>query len=127
MNMQVARFVKFGLVGCTGIAIDFSVTFICKEKLRWNKYLSSSAGFCMAVVNNYLLNRYYTFHNTDINISTQFLKFLAVSLMGLGFSNLLLYLFQKHTQLNFYLCKAIVIALVFFWNYGANTLLTFSR
>jgi len=125
--MQLVSFVKFGLVGCTGILIDFSVTWFCKEKLRWNKYLSNSAGFCFAVVNNYFLNKQYTFHNNNSDISIQFLKFLAISLIGLGVSNLLLYLLQKNGSLNFYFSKALVIALVFFWNFGANTLFTFNR
>lgn len=125
--MQLVSFVKFGLVGCTGILIDFSVTWFCKEKLRWNKYLSNSAGFCFAVVNNYFLNKQYTFHNNNPDVSIQFLKFLAISLIGLGVSNLLLYLLQKNGSLNFYFSKALVIALVFFWNFGANTLFTFNR
>ena len=125
--MQVFRFVKFGLVGCTGIAIDFSLTWLCKEKLHLNKFISSSVGFSFAVINNYILNRYYTFHSTNTQISTQFMQFLTISLVGLALSNLLLYLFEKNTGLNFYVSKAIVIALVFFWNYGANTLFTFNH
>lgn len=125
--MQLVSFVKFGLVGCTGILIDFSVTWICKEKLRWNKYISNSAGFCFAVINNYFLNKQYTFHNNNPDVSIQFLKFLLISLIGLGVSNLLLYLLQKNGSLNFYFSKALVIALVFFWNFGANALFTFNR
>ncbi len=125
--MQLVPFVKFGMVGGTGIIIDFFVTWLCKEKLNWNKYLSNSTGFCVAVVNNYLLNRYYTFQHTHSAISIQFLKFLLISITGMGLSNWLLLLFQKNTRLNFYISKAIVIALVFFWNYSANTLFTFNR
>ena len=125
--MQVIRFVKFGIVGCTGIVIDFAITWLCKEKLRWNKYLSSSIGFCFAVVNNYWLNKYFTFKNTDTQLVNQFLKFLIISLVGLALSNFFLYLLQKKTTLNFYFSKAIVVAVVFLWNYTANTLYTFNN
>lgn len=125
--MQAVRFVKFGLVGCTGIVIDFAITWLCKEKLRWNKYLSNSIGFCFAVVNNYWLNRYFTFKNTDPHLVNQFLKFLVISLVGLVLSNFFLYLLQKKTALNFYFCKALVIAVVFLWNYTANTIYTFNN
>ncbi|MEI7733817.1 MAG: GtrA family protein [Ferruginibacter sp.] len=123
--MQLVRLAKFGMVGCTGIGIDFSVTWLCKEKLKWNKYVANSTGFSFAVVNNYLLNRYYTFQNNDPGISLQFLKFLLISMIGLALSTGLLFLIQKNTRLNFYISKAIVIGLVFIWNYSINSLFTF--
>lgn len=123
--MQLVRLAKFGMVGCTGIVIDFSVTWLCKEKLKWNKYVANSTGFSFAVVNNYLLNRYYTFQNNDPGISLQFLKFLLISIVGLALSTGLLYLIQKNTRVNFYISKAIVIGLVFIWNYTINSLFTF--
>jgi len=125
--MQVVRFAKFGLVGCSGIVVDFSITWLCKEKLHWNKYISSSIGFCCAVINNYILNRYFTFQNTDTDIASQFAKFLIISVIGLLLSNFYLFIIQKKTHINFYLSKAIVIGLVFFWNFGANTLYTFNH
>ena len=30
------KFLKFGLVGFSGLLLDFGVTYIAKEKLRWN-------------------------------------------------------------------------------------------
>ena len=90
--MQLSRFVKFGLVGCTGIVMDFCITWLCKEELHWNKYLSNTLGFSFAVVNNYLLNRYFTYKQTGVVITLQFLKFLTISLIGLALSNLLLLL-----------------------------------
>jgi putative flippase GtrA len=120
-----SRFVKFGLVGLTGMIIDFSITWICKEKLRLNKFLSNSLGFSCAVVNNFLLNRYWTFGNTVTPIAGQFTKFLLVSVAGLIINNLLLYLLLKYAKKNFYVLKFVVIGLVFFWNYFANLLITF--
>ena len=123
--MQLVRLAKFGMVGCTGIVIDFTVTWLCKEKLKWNKYIANSTGFSFAVVNNYLLNRYYTFQNNDPGISLQFFKFLLISLIGLALSTGLLSFIQKKTSLNFYISKAVVIGLVFIWNYSINSLFTF--
>jgi len=120
------RILKFGLVGITGMAIDFSVTWLCKEKLRFNKYLSNSLGFSCAVINNFLLNRYWTFNNSVHPITVQFATFVLVSLAGLGINNFLLYLLSKYSKTNFYLIKLFVTGLVFFWNYFINFLFTFN-
>ena len=125
--MDFAQFVRFALVGCTGILIDFSITWICREMLHWNKYVSSSTGFCFAVLNNYLLNKFFTFQYTDAVLLTQFSKYFLISVIGLALSNSFLFLFQKHTRLNFWLSKAFIIGLIFFWNYSANSLYTFKH
>jgi putative flippase GtrA len=120
------RFFKFGLVGLSGMVIDFGITWVCKEKLQLNKYISNSLGFCCAVTNNFLLNRYWTFVATSHPFARQFATFAAVSLTGLVINNMLLYLLVKYTKTNFYFLKLIVIGLVFFWNYFANFLFTFN-
>ena len=126
INALDNRLFKFGLVGLSGMAIDFSVTWVCKEKLGFNKYLSNSLGFCVAVTCNFLLNRYWTFESGAQPFTTQFARFMLVSLSGLAINNLLLYLLVKKMQSNFYLLKLIVIGLVFFWNYFVNFLFTFN-
>jgi putative flippase GtrA len=120
------RFIKFGLVGISGMAIDFSVTWLCKEKLQINKYISNSAGFCCAVISNFLLNRYWTFNAIAQPIAGQLAKFALVSATGLLINNILLYLLVKYFKTNFYLLKLMVIGLIFFWNYFINFLFTFN-
>lgn len=121
-----ARFIKFGLVGLTGISMDFSVTWLCKEKLRLNKYFSNSLGFCCSVFNNFLLNRYWTFENNAQPFAGQFAKFVLVSVIGLLINNILLYMLLKKAKNNFYFLKLVVIGLVFFWNYFINFIFTFN-
>jgi len=122
----IAKAAKFGMVGTLGLIIDFGVTYFCKEKLRWNKFLANSLGFSLAVVQNYFLNRVWTFNNTDQHLAIQFSKFLFVSIAGLLINNTLLYFFLKYTRGKyFYVCKAVVIVIVFIWNFLANALYTF--
>jgi putative flippase GtrA len=125
-NIIDVRFLKFGLVGLGGMVIDFSVTWVCKEKLQLNKYISNSLGFCCAVTNNFLLNRNWAFVATSHPFAAQLVTFAAVSLTGLLINNILLYLLVKYFKANFYLVKLIVIGLVFSWNYFVNFLFTFN-
>lgn len=119
------RLLKFGMVGITGMAVDFTVTWLCKEKFKLNKFLSNSFGFSLAVISNFLLNRYWTFVSNQA-LPFQFVKFILVSLIGLLINNLLLFLLLKYSKSNFYFLKLLVIGIVFFWNYFANFLFTFN-
>lgn len=120
------KFLKFGIVGFSGLIVDFGVTYLFKEKLKIHKYISSSLGFIVATATNYTLNRLWTFNNHDPNAAVQFGKFFMVSLLGLAISNGLIYLLHDKLKWNFYLAKGCAIVLVSLWNFFANYLYTFT-
>jgi putative flippase GtrA len=125
-SFDLSRMLRFGVSGLAGMLLDFAVTWLCKEKLKWNKYAANSAGFAVAVVNNYLLNRLWTFNNHSVKILPQFTSFIAVSLVGLLLNNLLLALFHQKLKMNFYTAKLLAIGTVFLWNYFGSSFFTFS-
>jgi putative flippase GtrA len=114
----VLKFIKFSVVGAIGLIIDFGITWTCKEKLSWNKYVSNSLGFSFAVVNNYLLNKYWTFTDHNPEIIEQFAKFTAISMIGLLINNLVIYILVRH--INFYKAKILAIGIVVIWNFFMN-------
>ncbi|OUD37437.1 GtrA family protein, partial [Flavobacterium sp. FPG59] len=61
----------------------------------------------------------------DNHLANQFLSFLIISIIGFLLNTSFLYLLQKNTKINFYVCKVIVIVIVFIWNFTANSLYTF--
>jgi putative flippase GtrA len=125
-NTFLFKFLKFGVVGFSGLIVDFGVTYLCKEKLKIHKYISSSLGFIVATTTNYTLNRYWTFNNHDAASITQFGKFFVISLVGLFLSNTLIYLLNDKLKWNFYVAKACAIVIISLWNFFANYLYTFS-
>ncbi len=119
------KLVKFGAVGVTGMCIDFGITWLCKERLRWNKFVANSFGFSLAVINNYLLNRVWTFSSNNAHWEAEFGRFLVVSLAGLGINNLLVYILHSKMGASFYLSKMVATAFVVAWNFIANYYFTF--
>jgi putative flippase GtrA len=86
------KLVKYGVVGISGIGVDFFITWLCKEKLKWNKYIANIVGFSAAVVTNFLLNKYWTFQQGSTKSSHQLIQFILVSIAGLLINTTLLYL-----------------------------------
>ena len=119
------QFVRFGIVGASGMVVDFTVTWLCKEKLRWNKYVSNSLGFILAATNNYIWNRLWTFESRSEAVGREYLSFLIISVIGLGLNNLVIYLLHDRLKLNFYLSKLIAIGCVTLWNFSLNYVITF--
>lgn len=122
---MIIQFIKFCVVGASGLLVDFGITYLCKEKIKLNKYIANSLGFIAAASSNYLLNRMWTFENTDPNISTQYLLFIIISLIGLGINNGVIYLVLHKRDYNFYIVKIFAIAVVTLWNFFMNFFFTF--
>lgn len=112
MNEVLLKFIKFCTVGGSGVIVDFSLTYLCKEKFRLNKYLSNSIGFMIAASSNYILNRIWTFDSINQDIKTEYLSFIFVSTVGLLINNLTLWVVHKKMKINFYLSKIGAIGVV---------------
>lgn len=122
---SLLKLARFGAVGFTGLCIDFGVTWVCKEKLSLNKFVANTCGFTLAVINNFILNRIWTFQSTNRLWQLEFARFAGFALIGLVLNNLLLWLFNERLHLRFYVAKAAAIACVFFWNFLSNFLFNF--
>lgn len=116
---------KFCVVGGSGMIVDFGITWLCKEKFGWNKYVSNSLGFILAATNNYIWNRLWTFHSENAEVAREYSTFLLISVIGLALNNLIIYLLHDKLNLNFYLAKIIAIGCVTIWNFGMNYFFNF--
>jgi putative flippase GtrA len=119
------KFIKFGIVGLSGVLIDFSTTYVCKELIKIPKYISNTIGFTVAATWNYFFNRIWTFESNDPEVTFEFLRFFAVSLIGLGINTLILWVLVSKFKKHFYLSKLFAIATVMIWNFFMNLLITF--
>ena len=122
---MIIKLIKFVIVGFSGLIIDFGLTFICKEKLSLNKYLSNSIGFLVAASSNYFLNRVWTFESENPEIIVEFSSFFFVSIIGLLINNSILWLIHNKIGINFYLAKFGAILITTLWNFFANYYFTF--
>lgn len=124
-KILIFKFLKFGIVGFSGMIIDFGATYLCKERLKLNKYLSNGIGFILAATSNYILNRIWTFESHNEQIGSQYFQFMLVSTIGLCINSLVLYLLSEKLKWNFYFSKLIAIGITTIWNFFANLLFTF--
>lgn len=126
-KLLISKFLKFGIVGCSGMIIDLGITYLCKEILRINKFISNGIGFILAATSNYFLNRIWTFNSQTEEIGVQYIQFMIVSTIGLAINSLSLYFFNEKLKWNFYLSKLVAIGITTIWNFFGNLLFTFAQ
>ncbi|MFK5855956.1 MAG: GtrA family protein [Bacteroidota bacterium] len=120
------KFIKFGIVGFSGLFIDFGITYLAKEKFKIPKYISNAIGFVLAATSNYYLNRVWTFQSKNPEVMVEFTEFFLISLVGLAVNTLLLWILVSKFKVNFYLAKVFAIGFVTLWNFLANAFITFN-
>ncbi|HLN52498.1 MAG TPA: GtrA family protein [Lentimicrobium sp.] len=119
------KFLKFGVVGFSGMLVDFGLTYLFKEKFKIQKYIANAIGFTSAASSNYILNRIWTFNSHNPEIALEYGRFLGISLIGLLINTLVIYLLVSKSKVNFYLAKLAAIVIVTIWNFVVNLNYTF--
>lgn len=122
---ELLLLLKFGLVGASGVAVDFGITWLLKEKVKMHKYAANSLGFMCAASNNFIWNRLWTFQSNDPDIAQQYLVFILVSLGGLAFNNAALWFFHDKRKMPFYVSKILAVLVAMFWNFFGYKFLAF--
>lgn len=84
------QLVRFGIVGGTGFVVNLAVYALCAQALGVDYRVASVAAWLVAVLNNFLLNRHWTFDAAADSVRFQAIRFFVVSVVAEGFSLLLL-------------------------------------
>jgi len=126
------QFAKFAVVGAIGTIANLAVLKLAL--LVWGHYTTSTPfvveafasglAFVVAVINNYLLNRWWTFRSSG-TMGSAFLKFLVVSLAGLVLNEVVFYAFRAQLHVNVLVSQLVAIACVLPFNFIANKLWSF--
>ena len=103
------KFLKFGIVGLSGLFVDFGLTWLGKEKLKIPKLIANAIGFSTAATSNYILNRIWTYQSTNPEIMVEYSEFFIIALAGLLLNTLVIWLLNEKLKMNFYLAKIIIV------------------
>jgi len=125
MNLPLYEIGRFAVVGLSGAAIAFSITWLLRDKAKWNQYLSNSIGFVVATTNNFIWNKFWTFHNGSNAYLQQYSIVMVIAFGGLLLNNAVLWVCYRLLRLPFYVSKAAASGVVAVWNYTLNKLIAF--
>ncbi len=119
------QLVRFGLVGGVGFAVNLAVYTLCVHGIGIDYRVSSVVAWLVAVINNFVLNRHWTFDASDGRARFQAIRFLVVSLVAEAFSLLLLTLFVQGVGLPKVPAQALAVAASMPLNFLGNKLWSF--
>jgi putative flippase GtrA len=117
---------KFAAVGATGYIVNLVVYTALLRGGGWHYIYAATVSFLVAVSNNYLWNRVWTFRDQRGHVGFQGLRFLTVALVAYG-ANLGILSALIALGMNKVAAQAIAIVLVTPLNFVGNKLWSFKR
>lgn len=139
-----ARFLKFGLVGASGVVINLLAMTLIIRFLAWYNWRASFLASFFAMINNYVLNNFWTFRDhtrTGVDAFSGFFTFAMTSLVGLLITTCIytvltqiIKTFTGATNSNFVLplgvlltCQLAAIMCGMYFNYTLNKVFTWKE
>ena len=122
------QFFRFIFVGGTAFLVDFFIYFSLVNFLNVNYLISAAIAFFISVIVNYYLSTSWVFNQSQIeNRAIEFNLFLAISFVGLIFTEILLYIFTDLWSVNYLLSKILASIIVLFWNFSARRVMFYGK
>jgi putative flippase GtrA len=119
------QLVQFGLVGGVGFAVNLAVYALFVHSVGVDYHVASAIAWLVAVINNFVLNRHWTFDAREGRAHFQALRFLVVSLVAFAFSQLLLTLLVESGGIAKVPAQALAVAASTPLNFLGNKLWSF--
>jgi putative flippase GtrA len=117
---------KFCVVGATGYAVNLAVYTALLNGANWDYRLAATGSFVVAVTNNYVWNRLWTFRHSRGHFAFQGMRFFLVALLAYA-GNLLILTALVELGAGEIISQAIAIVLVTPANFVGNKLWSFRR
>ena len=117
-NKLFKQIFKFGIVGGLAFIVDYVILIICKELLNISVLLSAAIAFTISVIFNYILSIKWVFDvDKDKSTKKNFIIFIVLSVVGLGITELIMYLGSDILKINYLIVKIFATAVVMVFNF----------
>ena len=120
------EFFRYAVVGGIAFLADYGTLFLFQEL-----FISTAAGFIVGLIVNYVLSLTFVFRRKDNRGSGKsvaaFLIFTVVGVIGLGLTELIMYLGTELLHIRYLIVKIAAAAIVLVWNYVGRKVLIFDR
>ena len=125
----ISRYVRFGLVGITGLVVDMGILFLLADPkmLGFNLTLSKAIAGEFAIANNFVWNEIWTFGDRAAMHACwrarliRFAKFNLICLVGIVLSISLLTVQVQWMRMDIYIANFIAIVITSIWNFSLNS------
>ncbi len=127
MVFELNRFIKFGVVGGSGVVVNLGLLWVFTEIFGFFYIYSAVISIETSIISNFVLNEHWTFKDRRQDGAGMFrrgIKFNLVSLAGMVINLAVLFSLTEFISLYYMYSEVIGIIAAFLWNYFINLIWT---
>lgn len=116
------QFFRYIFVGGIATVADWGVLFLLTEYAHINHLISAVFAFVAGLAVNFILSKMLVFKMNEVrtNAWMEFVGYAVIGLVGLGITEMIMYLLTDCMNLHYMLSKAVATVIVLIWNYTAR-------
>ncbi len=121
------QFFRYIFVGGFAFLVDAFTLWLCE---KWMNYMIAAAiAFVVGLIANYILSTCFVFSESEkVKSKTgEFIAYAVIGVIGLGLTELLMYLFTDVCGLYFMISKVIAAIIVLIWNFAARKVFLYKK
>lgn len=117
---------RYLFVGGTAFVVDAGCLFLL-EMIGLNYLIAAIFAFIGGLIVNFILSKMLVFKGSETNSSSgvEFLVYAVIGVIGLGLTELILYLFTEKLSFYFMVSKIIAAVIVLIWNFVARKVILY--
>jgi putative flippase GtrA len=119
------RFIKYIIVGASSTIIDTVILAVCVEIIKLDPLVGKVIAQIFSITNGYYWNRKWTFKDRTQPVKWQYLRFIVVSILGVGISLIAFTFFTQVLSIWYIFANLLTTLVAVAWNFNINRLFTF--
>jgi putative flippase GtrA len=122
------QFFRYGFVGGFSFLVDFFLLYFFSDFCGIYYLISAVLSFIISLIVNYILSIYWVFNKNKLNNKVlEFNLFALIGIVGLVFTEILLYLFTDVLGMYYLVSKIFSTIIVLFWNFFARRVMFYGN
>lgn len=126
-NLYVQLF-RYIFVGGLSFLVDAGIMYLL-ILAEVNQYLAIAIGFIFGLTVNYFISKLFIFNKEKANVNNfiEFIIYALIGVIGLGLTELIVYLCSDVIGIHVLLSKIVAAAIVLIWNFAARKVIIYRK
>lgn len=123
------KFFRYAFVGGIATIVDWGALYVLTEYFHIHPMVSAVISFVLGLIVNYALSKLLVFKadQARVNGAVEFIGYAVIGVIGLGITELIMYLFWTKWGCHYMLAKVFATAVVLAWNYLARAKIIYKQ
>lgn len=123
------QFFRYVFVGGIATIVDLGLLFLLTEYAHIYHLISAIISFIAGLTANFLLSKLLVFKANEarVNAVIEFFSYAVIGAIGLGITELIMFLFTNCLDVHYMISKIIATVIVLAWNYIARKLIIYKK